>query len=535
MAIQGRLERVTRRAIAGWCADDEVESVLEVEVRVDALTLCTVRADMPRKDIEEALGRRVAGFNFPIHSTLARVLPHGSHIEVASKSGVVLRPLENIATTIDNPDGEPDGKLKEMLLDGYVVNPKYGQIFRPVGGRNIDDKIFRALAKGNEVFTELLGKQFFICYGTLLGCLRENDFIAHDDDVDVCFLADASGLEAATEEFNAVVATLREHGQRIAVDSGAQFHWGLEGTSLDVFMAWMEGDRLYMFNAGGEFPRSRIEPLVTHDFKGHDVLTPRDSEALLELIYGPGWRIPDPSFQWRLTPELREKMSQLNALSIVDSRTHQEIKQYWSSFYEQAHTAVPSPFAASVAVELNEKHLVVDLGCGNGRDSLFFASLGHRIHGLDLVDSAIESCRLRADQLGLDDVAFEQVDVCTPGVLRNVLNAVADRDESASPMIVYARFFFHAITEDEEALIIRTLADCLRRRSFCFFEFRTEKDQHTHKRIGGHYRRFIDLDRFVAKATRGRAFECTYRVEGQGMAKYRDEDPFVARVYLRRI
>ena len=55
------------------------------------------------------------------------------------------------------------------------------------------------------------------------------------------------------------------------------------------------------------------------------------------------------------------------------------------------------------------------------------------------------------------------------------------------------------------------------------------------KRFGSHYRRFINIDRFVEKATAGRRFECFYRVEGQGMAKYLEEDPFVGRVFLRRL
>ena len=534
MAIKGRLESVNRRAINGWCVDDEVEGVVEVVVRVGTVTLGTVRADRARQDIEQAMGRPVAGFHFPIHSSLAHVLPHGGRVEAASKSGVPLEPIEGIVVNINNPDA-PEGRLEAMLEDGYIINPKYGQIIRPLGSRNIEDKLFRAMATGNQLFADLFSKQFFICYGTLLGCIREGDFIAYDDDVDVCFLADAEGLEGAAEEFKTVVSTLREHGQKVAVDSCAQFHWGLEGTSLDVFMAWMEGDRLYMFNAGGEFPRTQIEPLVPHRFKGREVLIPKDPEALLELIYGPGWKIPDPSFQWRLTAEVREKMEEMNAVSIVDGRTHEKIRRYWSRFYERTHTAIPTPFAASVAVELKDKHLVVDLGCGNGRDSLFFAGLGHRVRGFDLAPSAIERCRAQASNLELDEAVFQQLDTCKPGLLREMLREAAEGDDFKAPMVVYARFFFHAITEDEEALVIRALADGLPARSLCFFEFRTEQDKDTYKRIAGHYRRFVELDRFVAKAVRNGAFECFYRVEGQGMAKYLDEDPFVARVYLRRV
>ena len=540
MAIRGYVERISRWFIAGWCVDDEVEGTIEIEVRVDGLSLGTVRADIPRHDIEKSLNRPLAGFRFPISPELFRLLPNGGQVEVLASGGEALPTLKGRDSSIDNPRGQDIGKLADMLQSGYIINPKYGQIIRPLKERNVEEQIFLALEESNEIFEAQFSKKLFICYGTLLGCIRDNDFIPHDDDVDVCFLAEEQGLDAAVDEFRQIMETLTNIGEKVQFDNSAQFHWSLQGTTLDVFMAWMEGDNLYMYNAGGLFPRNRIYPLVEREFKGRQVLIPNHSEALLELIYGPGWRIPDPSFQWRVTEDVRAKMSELNAIPVGDASKHNEIKDYWARFYAYGHTTLPSAFAATVAIELAEPRYIVDLGCGNGRDSVFFAELGHRVVGLDFSGKAIDDNQERAQQKKADDVEFKQVDIGAPNALADVLTRIEDgamqeRDARGARIVIYARFFFHAISEEEEDLVLAALSQCLRSGAMCFFEFRTEKDTKGNKRFGSHYRRFINIDRFVEKAIVGGSFECSYQVEGQGMAKYFDEDPVVGRVFLRRL
>ena len=540
MAIRGYVERISRWFIAGWCVDDEVEGTIEIEVRVDGLSLGTVRADIPRRDIAKSLNRPLAGFRFPISPELFRLLPHCGQVEVLASSGQALPIIKGRESSIDNPHGQGIEALADRLRSGYIINPKYGQIIRPLKDRNMDQQIFLALEQSNEIFETHFSKNLFICYGTLLGCIRDNDFIPHDDDVDVCFLAEGQGLDAAADEFRQVVKTLAKIGQKVQFDSSAQFHWGLQGTTLDVFMAWMEGDNLYMYNTGGNFPRNRMYPLVEREFKGREVLIPNDSEGLLELIYGPGWRFPDPSFQWRVTEDVRVKMNELNAIPVGDASKHNEIKDYWARFYAYGHTTLPSAFAATVAIELTEPRYIVDLGCGNGRDSVFFAELGHRVVGLDFSGKAIDDNRRRVQQKKVDDVEFKQVDIGAPNALIDVLTQIEDgamqeKDERGARIVIYARFFFHAISEEEEDLLLAALSQCLRSGAMCFFEFRTERDAAGDKRFGSHYRRFINIDRFVENAIVGGTFECFYQVEGQGMAKYFEEDPIVGRVFLRHL
>ena len=215
----------------------------------------------------------------------------------------------------------------------------------------------------------------------------------------------------------------------------------------------------------------------------------------------------------------------------------EQVKEYWSRFYASLHTTIPSPFAASVAMELNGPSEVVDMGCGNGRDTMFFASLGHRVLGLDVATTAIANNRRASRERGLNGVGFEELDVGLDGNLEAALGQFRsrDRNESVAPLAIYARFFLHAITKQEQDTVTSALANYLGSGDRCFFEFRTDKDRSLHKRFGSHYRRFISLDALVASVERSGAFACIYRVEGRGMAKYKEEDPIVGRVYLRRV
>lgn len=212
------------------------------------------------------------------------------------------------------------------------------------------------------------------------------------------------------------------------------------------------------------------------------------------------------------------------------------IREYWSRFYAGRHTLTPTPFAQCVAQELRVPTQVVDIGCGNGRDSIFFAGLGHRVLGLDVAGTAIAGNRDVARQRGVDCVGFEELDLGVPGELDGVLTRLLAGPDGVGgrSLAIYGRFLLHAITEDEEGAVLAALAACLRAGDRCFFEFRTDKDAALRKRFRGHYRRFVNVDRFLERVRETGSFRCLHCVEGQGMATYGNEDPFVARVYLAR-
>ena len=71
-----------------------------------------------------------------------------------------------------------------------------------------------------------------------------------------------------------------------------------------------------------------------------------------------------------------------------------ELIHYWDEYYKKDNApSFPSPFAEYVASKLSTKQNILEIGCGNGRDSKYFSSKGHHITGLDRSAEAIELCK----------------------------------------------------------------------------------------------------------------------------------------------
>jgi SAM-dependent methyltransferase len=198
---------------------------------------------------------------------------------------------------------------------------------------------------------------------------------------------------------------------------------------------------------------------------------------------------------------------------------------YWNSYYgKSSHDsppAIPSQFAVFIANEFSDsKPLIVDVGCGNGRDSLFFASAGFRTIGVDGSEAAIESCRARSS--GESEFLHSTVD--DPDLPQRI-HAMQD---IRSPVLVYARFFLHAITDEEESSFLalaKTLCDTGGRLAV---EFRTNRDELQIKTTQTHFRRYVNPLEFLTK-TQGYGFSLNYFVEGFGFAKFKKDDAHVAR------
>jgi SAM-dependent methyltransferase len=202
---------------------------------------------------------------------------------------------------------------------------------------------------------------------------------------------------------------------------------------------------------------------------------------------------------------------------------------YWDRYYAGRTTArrpLPSQFATFVAGELGEPRRVIELGCGTGRDSIFFASNGHDVTGVDASEEAVKRCTALAEKLG-EPASFVTAKVDDPGLAGQLKGPVG-------PLAVYARFFLHAITDDEERCFLALAADLTAAGDILAVEYRTVRDASGAKVTEDHYRRFVAPPTFEARAL-GSGFDVVYAVEGFGFAKYQQDDAYVAReVFVKR-
>ena len=137
---------------------------------------------------------------------------------------------------------------------------------------------------------------------------------------------------------------------------------------------------------------------------------------------------------------------------------------HWRSYYRSDIAPIQaSPFAESVADKLDGGAVrMIEVGCGNGRDAGFFASIGHDVTALDLSEAAVEFCREQHADKG---IRFEA----------GGLPAVTGRLESGFD-VVYSRFVLHAMPLEEEIATLNSAAAILKPGGRLFVECRSIND-----------------------------------------------------------
>lgn len=207
-------------------------------------------------------------------------------------------------------------------------------------------------------------------------------------------------------------------------------------------------------------------------------------------------------------------------------------KNFWDSFYKDHNNQKitdASSFAHFVREFINADSQVIDMGCGNGRDSRFL-NLFNDVVGVDQSDEAIEFCRTQSRSMAettktLDFrvLPIEDENICQIFKTEYINNKKEN-------VFVYARFFLHAIDKTQYERFW-DFAQCLNR-DFSVsvgVEFRTNEDENNFKQFPDHFRRYLNPSAVVTDAEL-RGFRVREIHQGYGLAKYKNEDPHLARI-----
>ena len=203
---------------------------------------------------------------------------------------------------------------------------------------------------------------------------------------------------------------------------------------------------------------------------------------------------------------------------------------YWNDYYSRSLNAQePSLFAIFVYEKYMKKNegKVLELGCGNGRDSLYFLKQGLEVTGIDASKVAI-------DELNIQNSS----NTAAKFLCKDFVNI---NDEEIYDYC-YSRFSMHAINEEQEDRVIKKIASKLKVGGFFFIEVRSVNDEIYGKGrcIGkneyiweNHYRRFICISDLIRKLVES-GFIIDFAAERRGFAPYRQENPFVIRVVAQK-
>lgn len=204
---------------------------------------------------------------------------------------------------------------------------------------------------------------------------------------------------------------------------------------------------------------------------------------------------------------------------------------YWNTYYEShGHSfTAPSQFGTFVLNEFSERQDLIDVGCGNGRDSIFFNNFGKSVLAIDGSEKVIELNKSAAEQFGWN-IKYELCNFSSD-ISINRISSEFKKDYSCP--VIYSRFFIHAIgnTEIEKFLDFAQLM--MGEEGVLCLEYRTDKDRDLEKVTEAHFRNYINPKEFE-KWLRSRNMKTTYFCEGLGYAKYKTDDAFVARHIIQR-
>ena len=208
-----------------------------------------------------------------------------------------------------------------------------------------------------------------------------------------------------------------------------------------------------------------------------------------------------------------------------------KINKFWNNFYKNFIYRKESNFANFVSKKyLKNKKNLLEIGCGNGRDSFFFSKKLNVV----AIDKSHEAIKQNLEILLNHEkrsINFKKLDAVSKKIF---LLGKFD--------YVYARFFLHTINSASEKKILNNINKLLKKGGLMFLEFRTINDPlykkgkkiSKYERITDHYRRFIDSKKFISQKIIKQNFTINYFLEKKGLAKYKNENPSICRLVLKK-
>ena len=205
-------------------------------------------------------------------------------------------------------------------------------------------------------------------------------------------------------------------------------------------------------------------------------------------------------------------------------------KEFWDNYYLKNKKFIipkPSNFAAFFFKKfLKKNNFILEIGCGNGRDTFHFYKKTKNIIAIDQSKSVIKKNLQLSKKLN-KKIKFINSD------FENFKKSKNQRID-----FIYARFFLHTINIRQENKLIRLINSFKGSiKTKVALEFRTNKDKLKKKNkilnkdmsFTDHYRRFINVNNFLKKLKKN-DYKIIYIKQDINLSKTKGDNPHLCRL-----
>lgn len=130
------------------------------------------------------------------------------------------------------------------------------------------------------------GIGFGLIYGTLLGAIRENNFIEHDEDIDL------SMLEENKEDLLAILQDIIDAGFKVLRYDEKLLSVSRDNEYIDFYFFKKTASSYRKCDVGLKAKDKYLEETKAYSFLGKNFQVPVEAEKFLIELYGKNWKTP---------------------------------------------------------------------------------------------------------------------------------------------------------------------------------------------------------------------------------------------------
>jgi len=170
-----------------------------------------------------------------------------------------------------------------------------------------------------------------------------------------------------------------------------------------------------------------------------------------------------------------------------------EQREYWKSRWEKVERKPANNFARRIFSLIKNKKFktLLDLGCGNGSDSIYFANKGFKVTAIDFSESGIKQLQKEIRQKRIKKI----IPICQDVKKINFIDSYFD--------IIYAHLSLHYFDDKTTTQVFNKLHRILKKKGLIFIKCKSIEDklygngkkiENNMYILNNHVRHFFDKD-----------------------------------------